>query len=458
MQALRQKYLDACLCGDTITVVSMIKTEDLNFRNSKFLVECLKNACKGDQIEVCKIILGHRNTLKQFSYHELRDIVFNACKIGNLRIYQYYTDTTKHTFRQSEIFQAACEFGNLDLIEYILNAKNHPEKLSENFRDDLMLYACKSGYIEIVNFVISRGGDHWDWGLHGVCCSKNDNVEIAKIMIENGGLPSHECFESACFSGNINIVNLLIECGVDCWEKGMSSACRGGHINIVIYMIEKGATNWNRGMGQASQGGHLELVKFMISKGANDWNWGLRWGNCNYNMEIVKFMFLQGSTNFNNCLKCACFYGDLDFAKTMIEKGATYRNTGLTSACEGGHLELVQLMIDHGATNLYEGLLNNFTKNTNITMLLVKNFIKNTNIGVNDLECHCLKNSGDFKLLYMYNELIGNKNNNYMDLLPEYPPCVLFVGSRLTKLSQNNCHICHIKKLPVELFKMLVQY
>lgn len=207
-------------------------------------------------------------------------------------------------------------------------------------------------------------------------------------------------------------------------------------------MIEKGATEWNRGMNGACSGGHLDIVKFMISKGATDFNSGLCYASRRGYVEVVKFLLSQGATNIDGCLNCACLCGDLDFAKTMIEKGATGWDGGLIKACWGGHLNLVKLMIDCGATYLNGALLNNLTKNTNVSMLLI-------NSGANDLDC--LSYTRDFRLLYMYNKFIGTSCNNYMDLLSEYPPCVLFVGSRLSKSS------C-MKKLPKELFKVLVRY
>lgn len=461
MQTLRQKYLNACLGGDIGTIAHMIKTEDLNFRNSKFLVECLKSACSGNHIEVCKIILGHRNTLTKFSSEDTIEIILDSCRFGNLSIYQFYLSKLgHHNFLQLEFLYAACESGNIILVRYILNNNiDFWHILSVNHS---ICCACRSGNIEIVNLIISyeggilfttydaEGGNNLNSSLYAACDAKpddtyKDNIEIAELMIKKGATSFEGCMHVACYNGNKKTINFLIECGVTDWNEGLYGACHEGHMDIVHYMIEKGATNWEAAMCNACQGGHLDIVELMISKGANYWNGCLNWA-CYWNsVEIIKFMITKGATEFDECLKYACLYGHVDFVKISIEKGSTNWNEGLLMACQGGHIELIQLMLDHGATDLNGGLLKNHTHNTHIYTLLITR-------GADDLTG--LNGTRDFRLLYMYNKFLGPPRNNYMDLLPEYPPCVLFVGGRLSKNNRGR----HMKRLPVELFKMLVQY
>lgn len=358
---------------------------------------------------------------------------------------------------------ACCISGNVTLARYIMDNQN----IFLNMHVDIMYTVCKLGNIEIINAIIERGYNNWNEGLKGSCYGNSDNVEIVKLMIKNGGSFTSECLHLACVAGNIKIINVLIDHYVNdsddlndlddlmdwddwddwaYWDSGLSGACRGGHMDIVKLMIEKGSSNWNAGMCGACKGGHMNIVKFMIDCGANEWSLGSRHAGHSNQIEIVKFMLSKGATNYDDCLKCACFCGDIELAKAMIEKGATDWNSGLLKACQEGHVELVQLMLQNGATNLNESLImnNHNTKNTNISMLLVAK-------GANNL--NCLSDTCDFRLLFTHNNYykVKVKHNNYMDLLPKYPPCVLFVGSRLSK---NNC----VNKLPVELFKVLCQY
>lgn len=449
VQALRQKYMDACLCGDTDIIIYMIKTEDLNVRNKKFIMECLNYACKGDHIDVCKIIFGHRNPREQFLPGEIYYIIRDACRYGNLRIYQFYQKYNNSS--PPELFREACESGNILLVKYLYKNNANIILLSSSWRwNDYLLCACKSGNIEIVYYILGNnilneydGYRDWNNGLCSACGCNGDNLYIVKFMIKKGGVTCDNCLKNACFVGNVKIIIFLTKRGVINWNAGLYEACKGGHIEIVKYMIEKGATNLEESMCIACREDHMEIVKFFISKGVNNWDHYLGCAAGKGRIEIVKFLILQGAVSLDQCLGCACFCGDIDFAMTMIEKGASNWNLGLLKACWKGHLNLVQLMLHYGATNLNEGLFHNLTKNTNISILLI-------NKGANNLEY--LKDTRDFRLLYEYNKFAVNDKKNYMDLLPEYPPCVLFVGSRLTRLSKTA-----IKRLPVELFKMLVQ-
>lgn len=445
MQTLRQKYLDACLGGDTDTIIHMIKTEDLNFRNKNFLIQCLKHASKGHNIDICKIILGHRNILEKFDYVELYIIVSDACRNGDLNIFKFYLSQTAcckiNSVSSVNFFREACKSGNIELVKYILDSSKNLLKSLCDRGGDFLHSACISGNVEIVNFIITHAKCNWNWGLYEACGANGDHIEIVELMIKKGAISFDGCFEGACLAGNKKIIDLLIERKVtrNEWDEGMCHASRGGCMDVVVYMVLKGATNWNGGMMHACDGGHLDIVKFMILQGANDWNTSLFWASRKGHLEIVKFMLLQGATNFDDCLNCACLCGDIDFVKTVVEKGATNWDEGLIQACKGGHVILVKLMLHHGATNLNEGLKN--TSNKDICIFLINN-------GADDL--NCLTNIHDFRLSYMYHKFKGYCNN-YMDLLSEYPPYVLFVGS---KLSKNNC----VKRLPVELFRTLVQY
>lgn len=406
---------------------------------------------------MCKIIINHRNTLRNFSFGGLYEVVADVCKIGNLDIYKFYLDVIieqrlNYKFPPTRILSEACESGNILLVKYIF--KNNIYDILLDLHGEWNNYlqcACKSCNIEVIEMIIMLGGDLWydgdkDWngGLYYACKCKGDNIEIVKLMIEKGADSFDRCLNMACFAGNLKIIDFIINQGPTNWNEIICDACAGGHMDIVELVIKKGSDNWNEGMRGACRGGHLDIVKYMVSKGANNWNESVI--STSYdNIEIIKFLVSQGATNFDVCLVHACFLGDIDFAKLMIEKGATANwNIGLTNACKNSHVEIVKLMIEKGANNLDGSLRQNLTGNTNVLTVLLNNGAKVDNINYYDthsfrLFCLCSKNL--------------KKCNKYMDLLLEYPPCVLFVGSRLS--ANNNCHI---KKLPIELFKFLCSY
>jgi ankyrin repeat protein len=128
------------------------------------------------------------------------------------------------------------EFG----IPYIPTKGYNPEKFYKNNKDGRLIFnsamyeAAKGGHMEIVKFMIEKGGKDFDWT--------------------------------------------------------MTNAARGGHMEIVKLMIEKGATDFNWAISYAAEGGHMEIVKFMIEKGATYFNWAMNNAAEGRHMEIVKYL------------------------------------------------------------------------------------------------------------------------------------------------------------------------
>ena len=117
----------------------------------------------------------------------------------------------------------------------------------------------------------------------------------------------------ACKSGNLETVLDLISKGANDWNRGLMGACEGGHLEIVNLMISKGADNWNWGQHGACRGGHLEIVNLMILKGANHWNLGLFWACHMGYFEVAQLMISKGAkydykdAKFNKYLRTKMF-------------------------------------------------------------------------------------------------------------------------------------------------------
>jgi hypothetical protein len=106
----------------------------------------------------------------------------------------------------------------------------------------------------------------------------------------------------ACFSGYIELMQYAITKGANDFSSGLWYACRGGRIEMARLMIDMSASNWNDGLSAACSG-HIELVRFMIDKGANDWNNGIGVACCHGCNEIVQLMIDKGATTCFNCWK-----------------------------------------------------------------------------------------------------------------------------------------------------------
>ena len=72
----------------------------------------------------------------------------------------------------------------------------------------------------------------------------------------------------ACEGGHLALVELMISRGANDWNWGLGCACEGGHLVIAELMISRGANNWNWGLEGACKSGHFALAKMMIIHGA----------------------------------------------------------------------------------------------------------------------------------------------------------------------------------------------
>jgi ankyrin repeat protein len=125
------------------------------------------------------------------------------------------------------------------------------------------------------------------------------NGEWEAVAMRN----TFEALRGACRGGYIELVQFMIERGANDWNYGLWNACYGDHIEIVWLMIEKGAYDWNYGLLGACQSGHIELVQLMIEKGADDWNGGLMNACFGGHVELIRLMIEKGATRCYNCGK-----------------------------------------------------------------------------------------------------------------------------------------------------------
>lgn len=454
----RQKYINDCLNGNTDAIRYMLKNEPTKFINyDSFLELCLNSACVGAHYNIVDIILQHKNVT---SYYTLQ----HACEGGNEAIIDKISKYRENDpeFKVNKIKEwkngayGACAGGQLEIFLNILKLYLNGEsfvnvlKLHQNgeeiffFWDNCLKHATKNHKpnFKVANFIV----DNYLYNNK----NKNKNKMCGlSSTINPHFLCVNDLLVYTCRMGRLDYVNLIVkEEGVYHWNRGLWGACFKGCPEIVELMITKGATDFNDGLVAACEGGSLEIAKLMIEKGVQQWYNALRYACIGNHFEIV-VLIIQNCTdlerNLNDILWCACVHSNIEIIKLIIVSGASNFNDGLRYACKYGRIDSAILMIEYGATNLNECM--DYSYDVVILQLLI-------NKGASDLSY--LKDTTDFKLYCMYCLYAGdvNSNNNnvtYVNLLQEYPPYVLFVISRVNKN-------CSVKKLPVELFRLLMEY
>lgn len=495
-----QTYIDACLEGDINKIECMIRDEDKQFKNNRFLLKCLNSACEGGYNNIFMTLLEYRNVLNTQSKNELRSLlqyagkgcnidiinfivrlyktkyndvhlIWNKCLIGicesdksdksnNLQIFKMYAPRVSCIHDcVIECLHGAYESGNVILVNYLVGMyKIHDHAYVYGF----MTSACLSGNLELINKhiknIVPLDLDTW---LEPLSASlTKGNIEVAKSIIEHVSLIKSKALNrlhgihsrlmrDACYGGNIQAIELITNWGTVC-------------LNLTQLNI---FNSLNNGLYGACNGGHIEIVKFLISKGVTDWNGGSLGACCSEggdmckNVVIIMLMIAFGASNFEMILKYACSRGYIELAQLAILNGAVNFKGGLVTACKNGNAEMVRLMIKHGSGNITRTYLNeglqevvHGNENTDILNLLIT-------AGANNLER--LKNIKDFKLYCRYcrHTNIAVDIKKYTKFLCEYPPYILLVGSKVKRNESGKLYnICCFKKLPVELFRLLCKY
>ena len=93
---------------------------------------------------------------------------------------------------------------------------------------------------------------------------RSDSFDALKFLIKyNVECNIHNIIDFHCRKGNLEIVKLLNENGKDCTTDAMDYAAEKGHLEIVIYLYENGKDCTTDAMDYASQNGHLDIVKYL---------------------------------------------------------------------------------------------------------------------------------------------------------------------------------------------------
>ena len=122
---------------------------------------------------------------------------------------------------------------------------------------------------------IRRTKDYFKLGYYEKCVEIMKDIDSLNIIESYKFILVSKLFKDSCYEGHMRIIELMIEKGADNWNWGLYGACRGGNMKIVKLMIEKGVTDWNRGLEGACQGGNIKIIELMIEKNADNWNRGL---------------------------------------------------------------------------------------------------------------------------------------------------------------------------------------
>ena len=88
---------------------------------------------------------------------------------------------------------------NIDTSDiYVANSvrltKNKFARGELTIKYDIFMKVCKCCGIDIVQLMINKGANDWNWGLIGAC--QEENMDIVQLMINNGATECTYCHKS----------------------------------------------------------------------------------------------------------------------------------------------------------------------------------------------------------------------------------------------------------------------
>lgn len=232
----------------------------------------------------------------------------------------------------------ACKSGFVDCVKVLLEYEAYLNSHHSSNRSTLS-YACDSGSVEMVRFIITSGFRICDEAIMDIFKSANlsvQNTEIISLLITY-----------------IKNIDYIAHSDVSFLYQAASS----GTIDIVQSLLKRGATLRQSCLIVASNNGHLEVVKLLIA-----------WGTAH------KLLSLE---NYVNLLIQASSYGSINTVRYMLETwilGASAITAALSAAVKAHRAQVAEYLIDKGVqykipTMKDAGLLTFACRELNIDMV-----------------------------------------------------------------------------------------
>lgn len=125
---------------------------------------------------------------------------------------------------------------------------------------------------------------------------------------------------NASLLGNREAIDYLIEKGANDWDIGMHGAIINNDRDLINFFITKGARLWNYAMEVAAKMDNLDLVNFFIEKGTKDWDIGLAGNLLSKNRSLINFFEAKGIRDYYQALAACITLRDPELISIYVKK------------------------------------------------------------------------------------------------------------------------------------------
>ncbi|XP_048254580.1 putative ankyrin repeat protein RF_0381 [Haliotis rufescens] len=370
---------DACWEGD-LNMVRRILSEgqlDVNSRDRRERTPVMAAACAGHK-DVVKLLINAGSNVSLVEDHGYNIFHIATC-IGHLGMVKYILsqnilDINSRTKCNRTPVMMAANRGYRDVFA-VLVSKGADVSLRDQRGNNILLYTCAGGQVEMVKYVLSMNKvDINRRGQHGwtsvMVAARLGNREIRDRRERT------PVMAAAC-AGHKDVVKLLINAGSnvslveDHGYNILHIATCIGHVAMVKYILSQNIldinsrTKCNRTpVMMAANRSYRNVLAVLVSEGA-DVSLRDRRGNnilhytcAGGQMEMVKYVLSLNKVDINRrgqhgwtSVMVAARLGNREMLDLLMSKGSNVSLTAkeetniLHAACIGGHLEMVKYVV-----------------------------------------------------------------------------------------------------------------
>ncbi len=249
-----------------------------------------------------------------------------------------------------DLVYKACKYGHLDLAKDIIKMfVGSPAVINMALKG-----ACEGNHRKIIDYILDHHGHTGpdiNYGLYGACLG--NHILLVSKMISLGAGNINEALKYACKSGSLELVKYLVAIGAEDTDNTcLRYACSSGSIEVVKFMTSRGSNWYELGLCYACKSANHQMIDLMIDYGATDLNNALTYAYKGGSYETIKYLTALGATipEYDNIMYYLCYSGRLDMVKRYIRESPGISQYALecglgSLANTDRHMDLTSLLL-----------------------------------------------------------------------------------------------------------------